>query len=230
MPRFAKALGLALGLTGRPRAHNLRRGPLEAERSYPYLREKIPVLSGLAAVIAVSMGFSTIAEVRALDAEREMLMARLGVATRDVLGEEISEPDKAKEVLEAGGGKADEDPLPRIDGFDVMVQLSKAVPKDIVHDVVELDVQRGKAVVQGVVPAVADSDTIAKGMKENRCFKDVHVGRTTQYTEGKYKYQLELELKCEERRRAAKTGAEPEGSAQPAAGPTAKPDTKETPK
>jgi general secretion pathway protein L len=224
LPRFSKALGLALGLAGRARGHNLRRGALEAERSYPFLREKIPMLSGLAAVIAVSFGFSTIAEVRALDAEREMLGARLAVASRDVLGEEISEPDKAKALLESGPGKADEDPLPRIDGFDVMVQLSKAVPKDIVHDVVDLDVQRAKVVIQGVVPAVADSDTIAKNMRDNRCFKDVHVARTTQYTEGKYKYQLELELKCEERKKPAATTAggtgtstEPDGSAQPAA-------------
>jgi general secretion pathway protein L len=223
LPRFAKAIGLALGLTGRAKAHNLRRGALEAERSYPYLREKIPVLSGLAAVIAVSFGFSTIAEVRSLDAEREMLGARLALATRDVLGEEITEPEKAREVLESGPGKADEDPLPRIDAFDVMVQLSKAVPPSLVHDVVELDVQRGKAVVQGVVPAIADSDTVAKGMRENHCFKDVRVRSTTQFAEGKYKYQLEFELKCEPPRKA-KSSAEPDASAQPAAGASAKPD------
>jgi general secretion pathway protein L len=227
VPRFAKALGMALALAGRARSHNLRRGVLEAERSYPYLREKIPMLSGLAAVIAVSFGFSTVAEVRALDAEREMLGARLAAATRDVLGEEITEPDKAKELLESGPGKADEDPLPRIDAFDVMVQLSKSVPKEVVHDVVDLDVQRGKVIVQGVVPAVADSDIIAKGMKENRCFKDVNVVRTSTFTEGRHKYTLELELKCEDKKPkpAAKPGAEPEGSAQPAA--SAKPDKTE---
>jgi general secretion pathway protein L len=221
IPRFAKALGLALGLAGRARGHNLRRGALEAERSYPYLREKIPMLSGLAAVIAVSFGFSTVAEVRALDAEHEMLGARLGAASRDVLGEEISDPARAKELLETGPGKADEDPLPHIDAFDVMVQLSKAVPKDVVHDLVELDVQRGKVVLQGVVPAVADSDTIVKGMKENHCFKDVNVARTSTFTEGKHKYTLELELKCEDKKRA-KPSAEPDASAQPSA--SARPD------
>ncbi len=35
LPRFAKAVSLALGLTGRTRGMNLRRGALEAERSYP---------------------------------------------------------------------------------------------------------------------------------------------------------------------------------------------------
>ncbi|APR82074.1 General secretion pathway protein L [Minicystis rosea] len=216
VPRFAKALGLALGLAGRSRAPNLRRGVLEAERSYPFLREKIPLLSGLAAVIFVSFGFSTVAEMRALDAERETLVARLGVATRDVLGEEITEPEKAKETIEAGPAKADEDPLPHIDAFDVMVQLSKAVPKEIVHDVVELDVQRGKAVIQGVVPTVGDAETIAKNLKEHRCFKDVKIARTSQYTEGKQKYQLELELKCEPPKKKATT-PEAEGSAPPAA-------------
>ncbi len=101
LPRFAKALGLALGLTGRAKGHNLRRGALEAERSYPFLREKIPMLSGLAAVIAVSFGFSAIAELRALDTERDMLVAKLGVASRDVLGEDVTDPDKAKEMLES---------------------------------------------------------------------------------------------------------------------------------
>ena len=173
----------------------------------------------------MSFGFSTVAELRAIDAEREMLGARLSVATRDVFGEEISEPDKAREHLESGPGKADEDPLPRIDGFDVMVQLSKAVPKDMVHDVVELDVQRGKGIIQGVVPAVADSDTIAKAMRDNRCFKDVKVARTTQYTEGKYKYQLELELKCEDRRPKTRAPGEPAGSADAAT--SARPDPKE---
>jgi general secretion pathway protein L len=154
-----------------------------------------------------------------------MLGARLAVATRDVLGDEITEPDKAKELLESNPGKADEDPLPRIDGFDVMVQLSKAVPKDVVHDVIELDVQRGKVVIQGIVPAVADSDTIAKNMRENRCFKDVKVQRTTQYTEGRYKYQLEFELKCEEKKKP-KGSAEPDASASPTS--SAKPDKTES--
>jgi general secretion pathway protein L len=218
LPRFAKALGLALGLAGRAKAHNLRRGALEAERSYPYLREKIPMLSGLAAVIAVSFGFSAVAEVRALDAEREMLGARLVAASRDVLGEDISEPEKAKELLEPGTGKVDEDPLPRVDGFDVMVQLSKAVPSDVVHDVLDFDVQRGKVTLQGVVPTVGDAETIAKNMRENRCFKSVNVGRTSVFGDNKQKYTLEFEFKCEEPKKKPKAAAEPEGSAQPAAG------------
>jgi general secretion pathway protein L len=225
LPRYAKALSLALGLAGRSKGLNLRRGPLEAERSYPFLREKIPLLSGLAAVILVSFGFSTVAELRAIDAEHETLTTRLAVATRDVLGEEITEPDKVKEAIDPGPAKADEDPLPHVDAFDVMVQLSKAVPKETVHDVVDFDVQRGKVVIQGVVATVGDAETIAKNLQENRCFKDVKKGRTSQYTEGKTKYQIEFELKCEAVKKKPAT-PDADGSAQPAA--SAKPDKDKT--
>jgi general secretion pathway protein L len=215
VPRFAKALSLALGLAGRAKALNLRRGALEAERSYPFLREKIPMLSGLAAVILVSFGFSTVAEMRALDAEKETLVSRLAVATRDVLGDEITDPDKAKEALDPTSAKAEDDPMPHVDAFDVMVQLSKSVPADIKHDVVELDVQRGKAVIQGVVPTVGDAETVAKNMKEYRCFKDVKIGRASQFTEGRQKYTLELELKCEAPKKKP-AAPEADGTAQPA--------------
>jgi general secretion pathway protein L len=222
LPRFAKALGLALTLAGRSKAINLRRGPLEGERSYPFLREKIPVLAGLGAVIAVSLGFSTIAEMRALDADHEVLLVKLGAATRDVLGEETTDLGKAKELLEGTNLKGDEDPLPRVDAFDVMVQLSKAVPKDVMHDVIDFDIQRGKVTIQGTVPTVGDAEAIAKNMKDYRCFKDVRITRTAAFTDEKQKYVLELELKCEDKKK--KPVAEAEASAQPAA--SAKTDAK----
>ncbi|MGK3997978.1 pilus assembly protein PilM [Sorangium sp. So ce1024] len=215
MPRFAKALGLALGLTPKTKGFNLRRGALEAERSYPFLREKIPILAGLGTVIALSFGFSVVAEMRTLDAERELLLASLATASRDVLGEETNDPVKARELLDQGPGAADEDPMPRVDAFDVMVQLSKAVPKEITHDVLELDVNRGHTTIQGVVPSVSDAQLIAERMKEHRCFRDVKIARTSQFTEGRHKYVLELDLRCEDKKKkpgAAEQADKPEGS------------------
>lgn len=93
------------------------------------------------------------------------------------------------------------------------------------HDLIDLDVQRNKVVVQGVVATVGDAETILKNMKENRCFKDPKIARTAQFTEGKQKYQLEFELKCEDKKKKLAT-AEPDGSAQPAS--SAKPDKDKT--
>jgi len=225
LPRFAEALGLALELAGRSKAFNLRRGPLEAARSYPYLREKVPLLAGLGAVIAMSFGFSIVAELRSLDAENEFLRAKLAVATRDAFNEETDDPSRARELLEPGSGSTEEDPLPHADAFDVMVQLSKAVPKELTHDVVELDVARGHVVIQGTVPTVSDAQTISENMKEHKCFKDVKIARTSQFSEGKTKYVLELDIKCDSKKKKAAAGAaEPDGTAQAAT--SAKPDSK----
>lgn len=224
MPRFAVPLGLALGLLGRTKPFNLRRGSLEAQRSYPFLREKVPLLAGLSAVIMVSFGFSVVAEMRSLDAEHEFLKAKLAAATRDVLGEETDDIDRARELLEPGSGAAEEDPLPHADAFDVMVQLAKAAPKEMTHDVTEFDVSRGHAVIQGVVPTVSDAQTISEGMKEHKCFKDVKIARTSQYSGDRTKYVLEFDIKCDAKKKKAPS-AEPDTSGQPVS--TAKPDGKD---
>lgn len=227
LPRFAMAIGLALGLTGRAKGFNLRRGPLEVARSYPFLREKVPLLAGLFAVIAVSFVFSMLAEYRSLSSERELLEAKLAVVTQEVLGESTTDPQKARDLLLHGPG-AEEDPMPQADGFDVMVQLSKAVPKDVKHDVLEMDLARnGHVKIEATVPSVSDAQNIAEKMKEHRCFRDVKVTRTIQFAADKQKYTLELDLKCEKKKKASdkdkeKDKAEPADSAS--SSPTAKPE------
>jgi general secretion pathway protein L len=121
-----------------------------------------------------------------------------------------------KELLDPATATADDDPMPHADAFDVMVQLSKAVPKELTHDVVEFDVARGHVTIQGVVPTVSDAQTIAENMKEHKCFKDVKVARTSQFTEGKTKYTLELDVKCDtaKKKKPATSGAETDSSAQ----------------
>src|SRR5205814_2952392 len=103
--------------------------------------DKVPLFAGLGAAILVSFGFSVLSQNRSLDSEHDMLEARLAAVTQEVLGESTSDPQKARDLLEHGPG-SEEDPLPQADAFDVMVQLSKAVPKEVVHDVLEFDVAR----------------------------------------------------------------------------------------
>ena len=51
MARFAKAIGLAVGLGPRPVGLNLRRGPLAFERGMAWVKERVPLLAGLAASV-----------------------------------------------------------------------------------------------------------------------------------------------------------------------------------
>jgi general secretion pathway protein L len=219
LPRFAKSIGLAMGLIGKAHGLNLRRGALEAARSYPFLREKIPLLVGLGSVVVLSFAFNLMAEHSSLTAERELLLSQVETATEEVFGEETKEIDKAREMLEKRAS-ADDDPLPKADAFDVLVKFSEAVPKEIVHDVLEFDLNRGHATIQGTVPSIPDGQAIADKMKEHKCFKDVKISRTAQYTGNKQKYVLEFDVKCEEKKPKKKTGttAEPADSAAAPAG------------
>jgi general secretion pathway protein L len=197
--RFAKAIGLALGLSGRAGGLDLRRGPLAYERGFAWVREKVPVLAGLAATIAVSFFFSAWAQLHAASNDREVLEKALATLSKEVLGEEVTSAARANELLGQQTSINDDDPLPHADAFDVMVKLSEDIPQSIVHDIEELDVAKGHVTVHGVVGSIPDAQSIATSLRAERCFSDVKITRTQQVVGGeRQKYLLEFDLKCPE--------------------------------
>lgn len=213
LPSFAKPIALALSNEGKSRSLNLRRGPLEAARSFAFIRERLPLFSGLAAVVLVSFGFSVVAEMRSLTSERALLDQQLEATTKEVFGEPVFDVSVANERLKSGA-TGEDDPYPTVDAFDVMVQLSKAVPKTVVHDLAELDIARGHVVLQGLLPDGIDAqktaEQIADGLKENPCFRDVKVLKVTQAAAEKQKYVLELDLRCEDKKKTPATSGSKE--------------------
>jgi len=164
-------------------------------------------------VIVVSFAFSIVAQLRALGAERAILDAELKATTKDVFNEETADMARARELLDKGPAAGEEDPMPGADAFDVMLLYSESVPKEmggvpLVHDVLEFDLNRGHVTITAVIPkdadAAATTDKIVAGMKENACFKDPKVQKTTQYGTDKQKYILELDIRCDDKKPAAK--------------------------
>ena len=197
VPRFAKAIALALGASGRGRDVDLRKGPLEYQRGFGFLKEKLPVLSGLGAAIAISFLFSNWAEMRALDREHEVLSAQLGSLSKEVLGESVSEAEAANEALTRAQSSDEADPLPQVDAFDIMVKLSEVIPSTMVHDIEELDMQRGHVKVSGVVGSTTDAQTIAADIGKTNCVKDAKIGKITQQVNSeRQKYVLEFDVRC----------------------------------
>ncbi len=214
LPRYAKAVALALSLAGRGAGMNLRRGPLAYERGFGWVRERIPVLAGLAAVILVSFVFSAWARLHAVHKDRATLEAALGAVTKEVLGTEATTAAEAQDLLTKETALNDEDPMPHADGFDVMVRLSNAIPKDMKHDVDELDVQKGHVTLRGIVDSVQDAQTIASNLSDERCLTDVKIKSTTQAVgTDRQKYVIEFEVKCPEDAKApSKKKSEPAAS------------------
>ena len=92
------------------------------------------------------------------------------------------------------------------------------------HDIEELDVQKNHVIVHGIVNTVAETETIRTNLKNERCFSEPKITRTTQMVgENRQKYVLEFDLKCPEDQKGGekKAGSGAAGSAsaaQPAGG------------
>lgn len=199
VPRFAKALGLAVSLRGKPRDPELRQGELAYQRGFGFLKEKAPIILGLAVTVLVSFFFSAWAELRSLAAENEILADSLAALTKRALGEETREADRANELVEQVTSASERDPLPAVDPFDVLITLSRAIPTSIVHDIEEFEMQRDHVKVRGIVGATAEAHQIADALKGERCYKDVKITKVNQVVNStRQKYQLEFDVKCPE--------------------------------
>lgn len=219
--RFAKAIGLALGLGPKALGLNLRKGPLAFERGFAWVKERVPLLAGLAAVILVSFLFSAWAQLYAKSKERVVLEKALGMVTKEVLNEETTSAARANELLAAQTSINDEDPLPHADAFDVMVKLSELIPPSMTHDIEELDVQKGHVIVHGVVGTIPDAQAIRTSVANERCFSDAKITRTNAQVGGNnQKYVLEFDIKCPEDQ---KGGVKPKSAASASASSSAAP-------
>jgi len=211
---FEKALGLALGLTGAARDLNLRKGPLAYQHSYTFLKTKMPVVAALVAIILVSFIFSVWAKGKSLDAENESLRQTLATMSEQILGERVEGVDELTEILDRAGATQEKDPQPELDGFDVMVEMSKAIPEDIVHDIDEFDVQGNKVKLLGIVSVTDEAERIATELGQHRCFKDVKIAKITQVVNSnRQKYTLTFDVNCGGEKKAAAKA--PQGAREP---------------
>jgi general secretion pathway protein L len=208
VPRFAKAIALALGASGRGRDLDLRKGPLEYQRGFGFLKEKLPILSGLGAAIAISFVFSNWAEMRALEREQEVLTAQLGSISKEVLGETVTDAEAAGEALTRAQATEEADPMPQVDAFDVIVELSKIIPTTMTHDIEEFDMQRGHVKMSALVGSTSDAQQIAADIGKHKCVKDAKIAKVTQQVNSdRQKYVLELDVRCTDDAKKKKEGA-----------------------
>jgi general secretion pathway protein L len=199
LPRYGKAVALALSLAGRGTGMNLRRGSLAFERGFAWVREHVPMLAGLASVIFVSFVFSAWARLHAVHEERTALESALGAVTKEVLGTEATSAQQAQDLLAKEVALTDQDPMPHADAFDVMVRLSEAIPSSMTHDIEELDVQKGHVAIRGIVSSIPDAQSIASTLSDDKCLSDVKIKSTTQAVgSDRQKYVMEFDLKCPE--------------------------------
>jgi general secretion pathway protein L len=99
-----------------------------------------------------------------------------------------------------------------------MVRISEAIPQSVVHDIEELDIQKGHVVVHGIAGTIPEAQSIATSLQTERCFSDVKITRFNQVVGGeRQKYVMELDLKCPEDVKGKRSDKGTSGSASAAA-------------
>ncbi|HTM44490.1 MAG TPA: pilus assembly protein PilM [Polyangiaceae bacterium] len=206
--RFARAIGIALGLRAGARDMDLRRGSLSYQRGYGFLKEKVPLLAGLTIAVFFSFLFFAWAQTRTLNHEQQRLTAQLGAVSKQVLHEETVDPERVNQLLMDLSAPADKDPQPTMDAFDVLVKFSEAIPTEITHDVEEFDVQRGHVKVYGIVDLAEQAEKVSTALSQQECFEGAKVSKISQKVNSdRQKYALEFEVKCPEDQAKSKPGS-----------------------
>ena len=145
LPRYAKALALALSLGGPRRRDEPASRP--ARRSSAASRgcaSGSRVLAGLAAVILVSFVFSAWARLHAVHKERDALQGALGAVTKEVLGTEATtRAGRAGPARQGGRADATRTPCLTPTRSTSWCASRRPSPSSMTHDVEELDVQSG---------------------------------------------------------------------------------------
>lgn len=201
LPAFARAIALVGRTLRKGRRFDMRKGEFAPPRAISGLREHRRAIGMGIALVMASFFFSSYVRYSALESEHAALMQRMQQTTRELLGREATSITDARELL--AGGTALADPRPRMDAFDILDTISTKVPETIRHQTFRLRIQvddearDGTFEISGIVPSIADRDTIASGLEQHECVTQVDRGPTTPAPNNQgQNYRLEGTIQC----------------------------------
>lgn len=179
----AQALGLALAAATSVPQVNLRKGELGYRTDYSYLRGKARWLAVSAMAVLLFAGLNAVASLRGLREEGEALEAQLKRATVELFGEARLDGKAVSEELR-GGPKGGAPPVPATTAFDVLDEISRAVPPGdkITLDILELDIKPGKTFIKATAESAQQVDDLVDKLEAIECFKSVEKGKISTVT------------------------------------------------
>jgi general secretion pathway protein L len=144
---------------------NVRRGTLAFKGDYQALRARAKWMGLGVVIVLLCWAFSGYALYAGTEKQVESRRQELSSRTKNVFGQVILEKDKIAEKLK-GGAKDEKAPVPRMDAFDLIIELSKRIPESIVHDVEQIEIKQKRVTLKGLIDpelksASSDTDPLA---------------------------------------------------------------------
>jgi general secretion pathway protein L len=176
------AAGVAFEGAGGRGAFDLRQGDLSFKADLSFLRAKAMPLAAAAIVVVAFAAISAYANLYKLRKSEAALAKRLALESAEVFGKQMS----AGEVLQRVSPQGDDNPMPKMTAYDLLLAVSGAMPpKDQVKiDVEELDFKPAKITLKATATKTDTRDALAsiKLMEESlkkwesatklKCFAD----------------------------------------------------------
>lgn len=199
----------------RARRIDLRRGELAFKGDYEFLKKRIGWIAACLLAVIFSWIFASWAEYSSLADRTETLKSALTEKTNRLFGSPVLKYDQIKERI--GEEKMEAAPIPAKDAFDIVVELSKRIPENVVHDVDMLEIKPKRITLRGIVDAdlktesdtdstneaqadagtdLSPTDLIKQRLEEFReCFAAIRVGKVTAIGERR-RYQMDIDSRC----------------------------------
>ena len=193
--RFARALGLALAGLDRSHALSLRQGPFAFRTDLSkvagrFLRAAL-VIFGL----LLLGGFTLFARYQNLKAERDHEVKALSKLVQEVSSKSLDNLDEIDDLIHIDKASAKK-PWPETTAFDILLEISKRIPKEVTVDVNKIDIRAKKTTITGEIDNAGDIDTITTALKDFSCFKEIKQGNVKQITarDGRQRREFTLDI------------------------------------
>jgi general secretion pathway protein L len=192
----AMTIGMAYDAAGGRPQFDLRSGSLAVKMDLSFLRSKAVPLGAAVLLIAAFAAGSAYADLYRLRKAEKVLAQRLATESADVLGESKS----AEDVLASTGpgGANAVSPLPKMSGYDILLEISNHVPpKDkVMLDIDQIQIDDVKVDIQGTTKTAGGVDLLVTELRKVECFKDVSRGPTDTQPDGTKRFKLTITTAC----------------------------------
>jgi general secretion pathway protein L len=193
--RGALALALALSATtAGGAAIDLRKGPFATQRAQSGWRDKVGVLTAMAAVLLLMLGVSSWARLSALEKREKGLDEALCAATKKILGTCETDFRVALGKLKGKGSPAAG--IPSYGAVDLSSTLSEAFPSGDEAVLSDLDIVDATLTLRGDAKSYEAVDKLVESLQKHRCFGELRKGNMTKSKNDRIEFKLDAPYNC----------------------------------
>ncbi len=177
-PELALVLGIGLeGASGRA-SYDFRQDEFAYKVDYSFLRQRAVAIASASLTLIALAAVMAWSELSKLKKEERILSDRFDTISMEVLNRPIDPEDAETEIRP---GKAADSPLPRVSAYDLLDDISRALPErdKIKLDITELEIKVKKISLKATVASAEELQALEAALKSVKCIGDIQKGKMT---------------------------------------------------